>query len=198
MPDCLTPSHLSNSSHESSSRNKRWSGLTPKSESTNKTVQKTTLLQDRPRKARDSIRFNREFDSIEIDESNLHDEKHDEQWLSTLSGIKLDWSDEFENADEPIRVTREFDSNQNDSQREKYDKSIISTLRGITMDRSDEYENENDSIRFSREFDSNESDESDWQNGKHDEWKRSHCVESEAIEVMNIKMQMIQFASIVH
>jgi hypothetical protein len=29
----------------------------------------------------------------------------------TLRGIKIDWSDEYENASDSIRVKREFDSN---------------------------------------------------------------------------------------
>jgi hypothetical protein len=52
------------------------------SESTNKTLQRSTLLQHRPMKAPDSIRFNWEFDSNEIDESDLQYEKHDEQRIS--------------------------------------------------------------------------------------------------------------------
>jgi hypothetical protein len=39
-------------------------------------------VQERPENADDSIRFNREFDSNEIDESDLHDEKHDEPRIS--------------------------------------------------------------------------------------------------------------------
>jgi hypothetical protein len=38
----------------------------------------------------DSIRFNLEFDSNEIDESDSHDSKHDEQRISTLRGITID------------------------------------------------------------------------------------------------------------
>jgi hypothetical protein len=33
-------------------------------------------------KARDSMRLNREFDSNEMDESDLHSEKHDEPRIS--------------------------------------------------------------------------------------------------------------------
>jgi hypothetical protein len=40
--------------------------------------------------ARASIRFKLEFDSNEIDESNSHDEKQDEQRISTLRGITID------------------------------------------------------------------------------------------------------------
>jgi hypothetical protein len=46
-----------------------------------------------------------------IDESDLQLEKHDEQRSSTLRGITIDWSDEYENADDSIRVNRESDSN---------------------------------------------------------------------------------------
>jgi hypothetical protein len=37
-----------------------------------------------------SIRFNLDFDSNEIDESDSHDEKHSEQRISTLRGITID------------------------------------------------------------------------------------------------------------
>jgi hypothetical protein len=40
--------------------------------------------------ADDSIRVNREFDSNESDESDSQCEKHDEQRISTLRGIKID------------------------------------------------------------------------------------------------------------
>jgi hypothetical protein len=36
------------------------------------------------------MRFNREFDSNEIDESDLHHRKHAEQKISTLLGITID------------------------------------------------------------------------------------------------------------
>jgi hypothetical protein len=42
----------------------------------------------------------------------VHDEKHPEQRISTLRGIKIDGSEEFENARNPIRANREFDSNE--------------------------------------------------------------------------------------
>jgi hypothetical protein len=39
---------------------------------------------------RDSIRDNREFDSNEADKSDLDQEKHPEQRISTVRGIKID------------------------------------------------------------------------------------------------------------
>jgi hypothetical protein len=42
----------------------------------------------------DSIRVKREFDSNVIDESEREMKKHCEQKISTLLGIKIDWSDE--------------------------------------------------------------------------------------------------------
>jgi hypothetical protein len=42
---------------------------------------------DDPKNASDSIRVNREFDSNEIDESSLQDEKHEEPRISTLDEI---------------------------------------------------------------------------------------------------------------
>jgi hypothetical protein len=57
------------------------------------------------------MRVNREFDSNVIDESDMQDEKHDEPRISTLFGIMIDSSDEYENADDSIRIKLEFDSN---------------------------------------------------------------------------------------
>jgi hypothetical protein len=45
-----------------------------------------------------------------IDESDLQDEKHFDPRISTLFGIKIDSSDEHENASDSIRVKCEFDS----------------------------------------------------------------------------------------
>jgi hypothetical protein len=41
-------------------------------------------------KTPDSMRFNREFDSNEMDESDSHPKKHDEVRISTLLGITID------------------------------------------------------------------------------------------------------------
>jgi hypothetical protein len=57
-----------------------------------------------------------------IDESDSHLEKHFDPRISTLHGIKIDSSDENENAPDSIRVKCEFDSNvidENDLQCEK-------------------------------------------------------------------------------
>jgi hypothetical protein len=54
-----------------------------------------------------------------------------------LRGIKIDGSDQFENADGSIRIKREFDSNEIDkshSQSEKHFDPRMSTLRGIKID----------------------------------------------------------------
>jgi hypothetical protein len=58
-----------------------------------------------------------------------------------LPGIKIDWSDDSENANDSIRVNREFDSNEideSDSQDEKHFDPKISTLLGIKIDSSDD------------------------------------------------------------
>jgi hypothetical protein len=47
-------------------------------------------LNEENENAFDSIRFNPEFDSNEIDESDSHSSKHDEQRISTLRGISID------------------------------------------------------------------------------------------------------------
>jgi hypothetical protein len=46
-----------------------------------------------------------------IDESDLQDEKQFDPRISTFLGIKIDWTDEYENTDDSIRVKCEFDSN---------------------------------------------------------------------------------------
>jgi hypothetical protein len=57
---------------------------------TNKTVEGITMTISRSWTASDSIRVKREFDSNVIDESDLQDEKHFEQRISTFLGIKID------------------------------------------------------------------------------------------------------------
>jgi hypothetical protein len=96
-----------------------------------------TIVQDKPSKTWDSIRVNWEGDSNESHESDLHDEKHFEQRISTFDGIIIDLSDENENADDSIRVNREFDSNdidESDLHDEKHSEQRISTLHGIIID----------------------------------------------------------------
>jgi hypothetical protein len=76
-----------------------------------------------------------------IDESDWQHEKHFDSKISTLLGIKIDWSDDSENASDSIRVKCEFDSNmtdETDSQYEKQFDSRISTFLGIQIDWSDE------------------------------------------------------------
>jgi hypothetical protein len=46
-----------------------------------------------------------------IDESDLQDEKHDEQRTSTFRGITIVSSDEDRNASDSIRVNLDSDSN---------------------------------------------------------------------------------------
>jgi hypothetical protein len=72
-----------------------------------------------------------------IDESDLQNEKHFNPRISRLFGIKIDWSDESENANDSIRVNRECDSNvidESDLQSEKHFDPRIATLRGIKID----------------------------------------------------------------
>jgi hypothetical protein len=47
-------------------------------------------LSDEDENAYDSIRANRESDSNEIDESDLHFVKHDDPRISTFRGISID------------------------------------------------------------------------------------------------------------
>jgi hypothetical protein len=61
--------------------------------------------------ANDSIRFNCEFDSNVIDESEEQFEKQLEPRISTFRGIMIGLSVDDENANDPIRNNRELDSN---------------------------------------------------------------------------------------
>jgi hypothetical protein len=66
---------------------------------------------------------------------NLHFKKKDDPRISTLHGITIDWSDENENANDSIRVNREFDSNEideSDWHHEKQDDPRISISYGIS------------------------------------------------------------------
>jgi hypothetical protein len=59
----------------------------------------------------------------------------------TVRGITIDWSGEWENANDSIRVNREFDSNlidESDLQYEKHSDPRISTFLGIKIDWSDD------------------------------------------------------------
>jgi hypothetical protein len=88
-----------------------------------------------------SIRVKREFDSNEIDESDLQYAKHWNPRISTFLRIKIDWSDDSRNASDSIRVKCEFDSNvidENDWQSEKHFDPRISTFFGIKIDSSDD------------------------------------------------------------
>jgi hypothetical protein len=81
-----------------------------------------------------SIRFNREFDSIEIHESDLQREKHDDPRISTFRAISIHLSDQNENPNDSIRGNREFDSNEideSDLQNEKHDELRMSISEEI-------------------------------------------------------------------
>jgi hypothetical protein len=83
-----------------------------------------------------STRFKCEPGSKEIDESDRQDEKHDDSRISTFRGISIDLSDEYENANDSIRVNREFDSNEideSDLQSEKHDDPRISISEEIVI-----------------------------------------------------------------
>jgi hypothetical protein len=62
-------------------------------------------------KTLDSIRFNYEFDSNEIEESDRHDEKHFEPRVSIRTGITIDCNGQSENVSDSIILNCEFDSN---------------------------------------------------------------------------------------
>jgi hypothetical protein len=76
-----------------------------------------------------------------IDESEEQYEKHPDPRISTLFGIKIDWSFEHENASDSIRVKCEFYSNVIDESEKQFEKQFdprISTLFGIKIDSSDD------------------------------------------------------------
>jgi hypothetical protein len=108
-----------------------------------------------------SRRFNREFDSNEIDESDLQFLKHSDPRISTFRGISIDSSDEHEKANNSIRVNREFDSNESsesDLHNAQHDDPRTSTFHGIAIDRSDDSENVHGSIRVTCDGRSSDSD----------------------------------------
>jgi hypothetical protein len=78
--------------------------------------------------ANDSIRVNREGDSNEIDESDVHFEKHSGPRTSTLLGIKIDWSDEPANAHDSIRINREGGPNESEESELQLTKHFDPTL----------------------------------------------------------------------
>jgi hypothetical protein len=83
------------------------------------------------------MRRSRESDSNEIDESDLQDEKHDEQRTSTHRGIVIVLRAERKNACDSMRRSCESDSNEideSDYQYEKHDEQKNSTHRGIVID----------------------------------------------------------------
>jgi hypothetical protein len=95
-----------------------------------------------------------------IDESDSQYAKHFDPRISTFLGIKIDSSDDDENADDSIRFNREFDSNvidESDSQYAKHFDPRVSTLIGMKSDSSDESANAKDSIRINLELISNKT-----------------------------------------
>jgi hypothetical protein len=76
-----------------------------------------------------------------INKRKLQKKKHPDPRISTFLGIKIDRSDERENASDSIRVKSEFDSNvidESDSQFAKHFDPRISILLGIKIDSSDD------------------------------------------------------------
>jgi hypothetical protein len=57
-----------------------------------------------------------------MDEVDSQNEKYSEQRISMLDGITIDSSDKSENANDSIRVNREFESKENDESDFQYGK----------------------------------------------------------------------------
>jgi hypothetical protein len=72
--------------------------------------------------ASDSIRFNDDGDSNEIDERDLQFKKHDEPINSTRHGITTDSRAESENVFDSIRFDDDGDSNEIDERDLQYEK----------------------------------------------------------------------------
>jgi hypothetical protein len=68
----------------------------------NRIFEGTITENQTPANAQGSRRFNLEYDSNEIDESESQREKHDDPRISTFRGISIDRSDEDENANDSI------------------------------------------------------------------------------------------------
>jgi hypothetical protein len=84
-----------------------------------------------------------------IDESDSQYEKQFDPRISIFLGIKIDSSDDDEDADDSIRFNCEFDSNvidESDLQSEKHFEPRISTFCGINIDSSDDLQNVSDPI----------------------------------------------------
>jgi hypothetical protein len=81
------------------------------------------------------------WDRVSIDlnvihESDSQDEKQFEPRIWTVEGIIIDWNDEYENADDSIRVNCEFDLNvihESEKQDEKHCDPRISILPAISI-----------------------------------------------------------------
>jgi hypothetical protein len=83
------------------------------------------------------MHLSREPFSKEIDESDLHVEKYDEQRISTRQGIVIDLRPEPVNESDAVCINCESFSNDIDEsgvQFEKHDEKRISTFRGIVID----------------------------------------------------------------
>jgi hypothetical protein len=90
MPFSLNRSHPLNSGYKSKSANKIWAEVCIASLAMNRTVDGIIIAVLSESNARDSIPFSWEFDSNKTDESDLQEEKHFEQRIWTLHGIKID------------------------------------------------------------------------------------------------------------
>jgi hypothetical protein len=102
--------------------------------------------------------------------------------------------------DDAIHINRQFDSNEIDEsyfQNEQQNEQRISTLRGIKIIGSDEATKADDSIPVNREGDSKKLRKVTYGLRPRMNSKFQHCMESKSIEVIMMKMQMIQFVSIV-
>jgi hypothetical protein len=103
--------------------------------STNSTVRGITIDSSfECENARDSIRFNDDGDSNEIEESDLHSKKQESPRTSTWHGIAIDLTFERANARNSIRFNDDGDSNEIDRTgllSESHRSQTISTEDGI-------------------------------------------------------------------
>jgi hypothetical protein len=90
MPDFLSRRDRPNSGRESSSQSETCDGSGLVLGATNRTAEGIVIRTESGGSALDSIRVNREGDSKEADLTEWHEQKEEEQRISTLRGIKTD------------------------------------------------------------------------------------------------------------
>jgi hypothetical protein len=90
IPDSLKKRHRPNKAHESPSEKERLARSGCALCAMNKSDEGIKTRTEQSWNARNSMRFNWEFDSNEMDESDLQPEKQHDRRISTVRGITMD------------------------------------------------------------------------------------------------------------